>query len=70
MTFATSFGAFVTGSTPVYDTITVYSPSTPWDAASNTPGAPAWFTRGGFSVPTLAGQVTPELPACTSVDTP
>lgn len=63
-------GAWVPGSTPVYDVIAVYPPGQPWDAASGTPGTPAWFERGGFSVGQLESEALARLPTCIEVDTP
>ncbi|MCO4773354.1 MAG: hypothetical protein KDA24_25195 [Deltaproteobacteria bacterium] len=68
--FASAMGAWVPGSTPVYDVIHVYAAGTPWDAATGTPGMPAWLDRGGFTVADLQVEATAELPACTSVVTP
>jgi len=63
-------GAYVSGSTPVYDVITVYPPGQAWNSGNGTPGAPAWFDRGGFTVSQLETQATAQLPDCTKVDTP
>jgi len=70
VTFANAMGAFVSGSTPVYDVMTVYTPGQAWDTATDTPGAPAWSQRNGYTVTQLEAAALPLLPACSSVVVP